>query len=357
MFGTFYHFLTWWANELRSVVPRSASNQLSANIFNYTLVYAANAEWTLYRSLLLYKRGQCLAQGAWPDVRLSILKAVRVGGLFSSTRIELAREISLVRKIKVPINARGDAADIARFDLEHNTPFQAQSVYVGHCISLEAGEDLQVHQYIVRKSRLEGVLNDLESCGVHVEEIAIADSTQRVRLNPTSCVPLTLRSVRYLWLLVVALLICCLGLLVWQTNTRIASQEQRIAALTARIKRTKANVSGILEKQRSQTAAFDLAQSALLIKRSKASALMVLSEISKRLPNDAWIKDFRLNGQVLILSVYASQPQSLISELSKSSLFQNVRFTSALTRAPGTSKEQFQLQLEIVALGEEGAGK
>lgn len=78
------------------------------------------------------------------------------------------------------------------------------------------------------------------------------------------------------------------------------------------------------------------------------TTLDILKEITLKLPADAWLGKMEIKGNAIEINGWADSASSLIPLLEESSLFENVKFASTITRREG-EKEKFKIKLTIEA--------
>jgi type IV pilus assembly protein PilM len=91
------------------------------------------------------------------------------------------------------------------------------------------------------------------------------------------------------------------------------------------------------------------------LKPKSVTILDILKEITLRLPADAWLEKMKVENNTVEISGWATAASNLIPLLEESSLFENVRFTSAITSREG-GKEKFKIRLTLERAADEETG-
>jgi len=70
-------------------------------------------------------------------------------------------------------------------------------------------------------------------------------------------------------------------------------------------------------------------------------------ELSRVLPDNAWLTDFSVNSSTVMVSGFADQASLLVAPLDASPLFARPVFVGATSKLPGHNGEHFDMRLEI----------
>jgi general secretion pathway protein L len=83
-------------------------------------------------------------------------------------------------------------------------------------------------------------------------------------------------------------------------------------------------------------------------KSSSPSAINVLNELTKLLPNDTWLYQLELNGTEVVIHGETSASSTIIGLIEASPLFEKVTFRSPVTQNRSTGGERFNLSAQVV---------
>ena len=82
-------------------------------------------------------------------------------------------------------------------------------------------------------------------------------------------------------------------------------------------------------------------------KQTTPSSVIALEALSALLPDDTYVTEFRIDGEKLQIVGMTSDAPSLIGLIEQSPHFAHATFFAPTTRSPGTTKEQFHIELHI----------
>jgi type IV pilus assembly protein PilM len=89
------------------------------------------------------------------------------------------------------------------------------------------------------------------------------------------------------------------------------------------------------------------------VKPRTITTLDILKELTLTIPKDAWLEKMSIEDNTVEISGRASSASSLISLLEESSLFEDVKFTSAITSREG-KKEKFKIKMNLEGQNNQG---
>ncbi len=130
----------------------------------------------------------------------------------------------------------------------------------------------------------------------------------------------------------------------------IDRQQQQLAAKEKEFKRIKARLAR-LEATSKEKEHIEAMIKALSSFRAEAGPkkIDILEELTKRLPEDAWVSNLSIRGKKMTIRGQAASAISLINALDESPMFTNVHFISSVTKNRSTGKEYFNIQVDIVS--------
>ncbi len=217
-------------------------------------------------------------------------------------------------------------------------------------------------------SRGQGALAPIESClrdkGLEVELLdpsipglpsaeflpafGHASAALRDRFGCINFLPASLRKrpSRLPYYVAAALLSLLIVLFVAWIGRDVMARRQIHEDLQAELVQLKAEAKRIEEKcRRYEELKGQLDEISALVSR-RGTALEALREIALVLPDTAWIKEFRLTGNDVVISGFAQNSTELIPLLEDSALFCDVVFLSSIKKTPD-GLEQFRIGLKI----------
>jgi general secretion pathway protein L len=90
-------------------------------------------------------------------------------------------------------------------------------------------------------------------------------------------------------------------------------------------------------------------------RQGRATAVEVLDELSRRLPDDTYLEKFALEGDRMTLIGLSTEASTLVGKLEGSKLWRAPAFTGALVPDPRTKRDRFTLVAVLVDSGPDAA--
>ena len=85
------------------------------------------------------------------------------------------------------------------------------------------------------------------------------------------------------------------------------------------------------------------------IRGGRPAAVLVLDEVARLLPDEAWLTEFRLAGDRLTVAGFAARADGLLGLLDSSPMLREVRFAAPVTRDRPDAPERFHVAMRVVA--------
>jgi general secretion pathway protein L len=259
--------------------------------------------------------------------------------------LRLPESLFLVRNVRVPVQLRGQISSVMLADLEARTPFARTEILTANVVQGRDGHAITVRQYVLKRTLL---TRELERLGLTTQRIGwiephqpSAPESAPVRMDlqdeTHGVLPLGL-SLTKLWGLVAILMVASVVMSLYWQHERIAALEAEQKAL-----RPRANlVQQIVQRQTSDAAA----RQTLLEKRHvQADSRDLLEEVTRMLPDSAWLMELRITESEIVISGYAQAAASLIPQLSRSHLFENARLAAPIVIDQTQGRERFSITL------------
>ncbi len=144
-------------------------------------------------------------------------------------------------------------------------------------------------------------------------------------------------------LLIGCLLIALLNLALWSTG-----EEQRLELLDQAVReaRSRATSADNLRRQLGERQAF---LEGLAGRTHEASLPRTLDELSRLLPDTAWLESVEVRGESVHISGHAASAAALIGPLEASRLFSEAQFRAAVVPDRATGRERFEMTLALRA--------
>jgi len=245
----------------------------------------------------------------------------------------------------------GRLVAIGEISARDKTPFALEHVHIIPCPVVRNVEESCF--YVVKKEHLDPSLDSLTANPGHVSRFGIVDEGQ-VRWIPLRALeglhPVFhhIRNWRNFLIVTFTVLLIGLGATYAHALFRYSVAEQELNDLID-VKRGEAlQVRKLLADREKSIAAVDAARKG---KNQAVPILRVWEELTRALPDDAWLTDVSFDGDNLTITGFAAQSAAgLIVILGSSPMFSEPSFTSPVVRVPGQTGERFEIRLRVRAI-------
>jgi general secretion pathway protein L len=304
-------FFDWWGNELAELVP---------------------ARW----------RDGLLGINAPLFLRLNEEESVP-GQPERPVWIVMPRNSGLRRTFSLPLQAEGDLAAALEFEIDRQTPFGRDQVW--HDFRITARDPgrglLWVELCAIPLQHGEKALALAQSRGLPVIGLSV-EGGPAINLLPRS------RRHRRSWRAEPWKLIAGLNLLVLVAGlTGIAAYE----AVTAdRLEQAVAERSDVARRAEELKRRLDTAKKEagfLAAKRSTPRPVELLAELSRVLPEQAWLYDVTFSDRTLRIAGYTSSVPEILDQVAKASLFGDPKLASPVIHGGNDDKDRFEVTLTV----------
>lgn len=262
----------------------------------------------------------------------------------------LPADVVLRRTLVLPAAAADRLRDVVRFEIDRQTPFGADDVcYDANLRQRREDGQLDVDLVVIPRQRFGAVLAPLggladELGGVDVSGTdgrplgvnLLAPVDRRVRQAPMRGWHLALGS-----LSIAAVLFSAWTVL----QNRREAADRFEASLRTRTEQAR-KVAG----QRQQL--IDLVEGMNALERARAqrpTAVEVLDEVSRRLPDSTYLEKMSIEGDRLILIGLSSEASSLVAKLQGSALWRSPALSGALQPDQTRRRDRFTLTAQLVS--------
>jgi general secretion pathway protein L len=348
-------FFAWWGRSLAAWLPRA------------------------WRSVLGFDRGRLLLgiDGDGLQLRLQDGDGLRdlgrmplpaelevdgddvLGAVLSPSVAELPRWLVLPagdclrRRLVLPAAAAERLRDVVGFEIDRQTPFAAEdAAYDARLLSRRDGDgQLDVELVVVPRVVLDAQRNALgaqsrwlagaDVAGANGEPLGVNLLPPASRFAPSD-------PWRAWNLALAAVALLAIAAMLWQMLDNRRTAADAFAVVADRQANAARNVS--VQRQR----LVDLVQGQAFLDRSRsgrATAVEVLDELSRRLPDDTYLEKFAMEGDRITLIGLSNQASALIGRLEGSKLWRAPALTGALVPDPRTRRDRFTLVIELVDNG------
>lgn len=338
-------FWRWWQQALLSWLPARWQWQLGLSQSRLLLQPVAGQ----LRLLRQHDESiDAVADLPWP-VRPEDLHRLLPTALDALPRHWLLPEDAALRRpLRLPAAAAARLQDVARFEIDRQTPFQAEQVYFDVRLLHRRDDDQIDAELLVVPRRLvdgaNGVAAEWSSALAGIDVANASGVPLGVNLLPPSQ-RLRHRDPMRRWNLLLALA----GLaLVAVAGWRLLDNRREAAeALRAQVQAS-AGRARLVAAERQQLV--DLVQGAAFFEQQRAAqptVLEVWNELSKRLPSGSYLEKFSMEGGQLQLIGLSNEASSLVRRLEGAPLWHAPSLTGVLQSDAGRGVDRFTITARL----------
>lgn len=348
-------FLTWWGSELRGLLP-ARDRHLTAGPEPDWIVTPRKDGYELAATAT--RRGRkASAQGAAGDSRLYASRQDLLDALSDLARarrgvalgVRLEPSACFPRRVELPSAGATHLPRLLALDLERNSPFPADTIRTAHIVEGASpdGKKLIVRQIIAKREGLDDLVADIEERGIAVTRVDCWDDSgthglpiDLLREPEQTDTGTTRRSPMVLAMTTAALGAAAVWVAIDRHETALAALRDETAALQRKAEASKAALT------RSESEAASHA-GVWRTQRDYVSKAHVLEELTRLLPDTAWVQELRIEGAQVDLSGLAASASPLVRTLERSSTFVDASMTSPVTFDQVEGKERFSLRARL----------
>jgi general secretion pathway protein L len=235
---------------------------------------------------------------------------------------------------------------MAEFDVLGATPFKRDDVVV--LVPARTGRRSPGGYYIAKKARLLPLLQAFTS-RARICSIRVADGGSEIEIEPASFAGLwqpprsaligrRLRQAACVFL--VAALPVTFAHAKLRNRSAMQALDRKIEPAEAEAKKARLAMEA-RNRQREQVDA---------LRQQKGAAVplyRIWEELSKVIPDSAWLTDLSLDGRSVTATGFARSAPDLVGLIDKSPLFREPIFVSPVVKVPGADGDQFTIRMEL----------
>ena len=338
--------IRWWLGELAGLVPARVRRLVGAEVDSLVVVCRAEeAVFAITRGGGTHEIGRVSLDAAPAEVA-RVISAAKTA--FSRVVGRLPAGRALQRTVSLPAAAAGDLGRVLGYEIERQTPFRHDQVFLTHRI---VGRDVEARTVdvavtVVPREAVREIRERLTAWDLAPDAIdVVGHPAAGAGLLPGDW-ERTDRSMRALngGLVVVGLALAVLAIAGPLTrDARIVGDlEREIAALRPAVERA-LEMEGAVREVRASAA------SVLREKAAAASVVAMLEALTRALPDDTWLAQFDMSGGTI--EIQGASASALVETIERTPEFVAVRFRTPITREPITGLERFQFTIDLAAAG------
>jgi general secretion pathway protein L len=341
--------LRWWVGELAALLPAGLRARLSAS--SRILILAFDGETLTAKLPAAGRRGEIRAlrigDGGVPASLAQAVRRARAGG--RRVVIHLAQPCSLRSRMRLPLAAEENLREVIGFELDRQTPFTPAEVYFTYRVAArdEAAGRLWVELIVVPRPIVDAALAAAARVGLRPDAVEVAepDGTANDNLLPPGQQASRWRLSR-LWPYALGGVVVLLTIGLLLTRLDAAHDSRRVLAQELAAARKEADAGARLRDEIARTA--EEGRFLVTRKRAQPPVSVVLYELTRLLPDDAWLSDLQIAGGDVQAIGSAASATAVIERLNRSPLFADAGFRSPVMRDPSSNRESFDIAMHIV---------
>ena len=342
-------FLGWWGRELAKLVPRPLRERERRERCGSVLMFGRENSVVLERAVGGERElGSVETDAPDHDQRLSeLLKQAKRRR--RPVTVRLSEGLGLRKVLDLPLAAKNDLDRMLRFEMDRLTPFRADEVYFAHRILGSDAQDrrLLVELQLAPKREIERVLETAEGFGIAPARVELAVATEGAgTLNLLPGQPghdgRERRLNRLLALIALILSVSAIAISLQRQRAIVAELETEVSSAKARAEESLALRDRLGQVTRS-------AQFLVANKNRHPLVIEVLDELTRLVPDQAYLVQFELQNQTVELQGLAATASHLIGLLEKSPLFKAPQFRSPVTQDRRSGAERFHVSVELAS--------
>ncbi|MEO5326516.1 PilN domain-containing protein [Mesorhizobium sp. CC13] len=324
----------WWTTELRAVARLGTRNASELNDAGTCLLRTEDVA------------SECLPPETGGGAH--VIGHSEAGAWENSAKrlvIVLNRNQLLTRRLSSQRLPRHQATMMAELDLLGATPFELSQVH----IIFDASNDSGCSYHIVKRSTFAPVVHAVRNAGIAVSSLRL-ETSDGIKIadchSLRAIFPLTKkeRFQRSMWRLAVAILLATAFGTYAHALWRLEAADNQLGAQIAEAQAA-AKQARIQLAQRQ--AALEQTSRLRDQKQTSASVVETWAELTKVLPDTAWVTDLTLRAGEVTVNGYAQSAAGLIEPLEASPLLVSPDFVAPVVRVPGQEGERFVIKAKV----------
>jgi general secretion pathway protein L len=353
--------LRWWLDELRGLIPSRVRNVLGVDPVTAQILLddnGADVQQVLVTGLSNAEHSRPLDR---PSALVWVAKRRRRWGALMRIDVVLPSSCCLVRRRNVPAVAADRIGDVLALEIERATPFGMGDIRHAWQMIGSAPADpasLQVMHVIAKRRIIDPLLAEARGAGVLVSAIDVAGPDgNRIGINllgrgetPPSLVGRLNRTIG-----IAAVLLALVS-----TATMVVALQRQDDALARLDAETNAARKEAQAARKRVQDADSLSERIGLLRLRRAEGVRVVAlweEVTRRLPDTAWLTDLRVENDTLWIDGYARSASELVGLIAASPMFSGVALSAPVVREDGRTNERFQIRTKIEGGGIAGVRK
>lgn len=332
-------FFRWWFSELAALIPPPL-RRLFRQGGERLLLEIDDEETRLYR--LRGNHAELLGSGTDIQARQ---------GKSAGVILVLPHNKMVTRETELPLAAEENLREVLGFEMDRLTPFSQTQVYYDFRVTERDTKRERIKLSILLSPRqmIDGLITEAERRGLTVKAVDVSTGetgkTLGLNLLPARAV---VRSSRLGQSVAAALTVTAALLLFLAVEIPLQRKADYAEALSQRVAEERNRVAA-LRKLEQEIAGLQNQGTALGdLKRSDNLTLALVDQVTRLLPDDAWLTQLSLAGDRLQLAGFSPASSKLLTTFEESPLFTETVFRAPVTQDPRLGLERFSLSLKVL---------
>jgi general secretion pathway protein L len=343
-------FFRWWFSELKQAMPQSWQARLQHALRRVVLVIdeeGLRVGSDENRHVEFLERFSLSQEAALQKQQVDELLADK--DLTESARFLLLDSERVLRKrVRLPLAAEANLAQVLGFEMDRQTPFSANDVYYDFRIASRDAEaaQLEVELFVVTRGVLDDAVNAVSGRGLTLSGVDVLQAAETMGLNllpPERRIKPVNSRVRMNTALGVAAVVL-LALVMWQS---LALREHQVAELEEAIASVQGEARAVM-KIREQIEDTSEAAGFLATRRAERPlSIALISDVTDILPDDTYLDRLAIGKESIQLQGKSSNAQQLIELVNGSELLDDAAFRGSTRLDTRTGLEIFEVNAQL----------
>lgn len=342
-------FLAWWGTGLASWLPLRWRQLLSASGDRLVLQVEGDGV-RLSRQVA----GELQELATLPVLESRGVQADPLANVLSDSAVDLPRWLllpaasGLRRILQLPGAARERLREVLGFEIERQTPFAASDVvYDGRVLGVRDDGQLQVELVVVPRTRFDAANHALAGLSSWLAGIDLADADGRpLGINLLPVVQRRVRANPWRWWNLVFAVLFLLGAGMGATKI-VANRSDAAAKLQADVGVRSAQAREVAQQRQRLVDAVEGGIYLQQQRNARPSAVEVLDELARRLPDGTYLEKASIEGGQLTVIGLSNQAAALVGKLEGARQWHAPALSGALQPDSRTRNDRFTLVAQL----------
>ncbi len=356
--------LRWWLDELRHLIPSRVCQVLSADPMTVQILVHDNGtdvQQVRIKGLSNVQRQRLDGPRDQRSALAWVAKRRRRLGPLMRVDVAIPAGRCLIRHRKVPVAAVERIGDVLALEIERGMPFGMEDVrHAWRVIGPAPLDDasLQVVHVVAKRRLIDPLLAEARGMGVPISAVDVVGAEgDRMGFNLLSrgeAAPSLARRLSWAIATVAVLLVLVCAATVVVAMQR---QDQALAQLEVETNVAKKEAQAVRKRVQDADTLSDRI-GALRLRRAEGIQVIALwEEVTRLLPDTAWVTNVRIENDVLWIDGYARSASELVGIVARSPMFSSVALSAPVVREEARASERFQIRMKIESAATAGVRK